>query len=156
MKKYWTPEQARTEMKRYCASQERSHEEVRSKLIERGVYGEELENIMAELIADNFLNELRYAKAYVSGKFRINTWGRNKIKAGLKLQKISDYNLKKAMSTIDESEYLKVLKELLIKKKNILPATGFDLRKKLFAYALQKGYESSSITDCIDDICSEE
>lgn len=155
-KKYWTPDQARTEMKRYCAAQERSHEEVKTKLIERGIYGQELENIMAELISDNFLNELRYAKAYVSGKFRINAWGKNKIKAGLKLHKISDYNLTKALATIDQEIYLQVLKDLLVKKKNTLTDNGHDLRKKLFAYALQKGYESSFIFECIDDICSEE
>ena len=110
-KNSWTPDQALTELKRWCAMQERSHEAVRSKLYERGIYGDDMENIVATLISENFLNELRYAKSYVSGKFKINNWGRNKILAGLKMEKISSYNITIAMQTLDEDAYSNTLRK---------------------------------------------
>lgn len=150
-KNRWTPDQALTELKRWCAIQERSHEAVRTKLYERGVYGDDMENIIASLISENFLNELRYAKAYVSGKFKMNHWGRNKILAGLKLEKISAYNINKAMQTLDEEAYMETLKTLIEKKEKTLIGNSLEKKKKLFAYLLQKGYEYQSIQNCIDD-----
>lgn len=97
-KSKWTQETALKELKRWCAAEERSHQAVRTKLIEHQIYGDQLEAIIAELIGENFLNELRFAKAYVSGKFKINQWGRNKIKMGLKQKNISTYNINKAMA----------------------------------------------------------
>lgn len=151
-KNRWTPDQALTELKRWCASQERSHEAVRTKLYERGIYGDEMENIIATLISENFLNELRYARAYVSGKFKINNWGRNKILAGLKMEKISSYNINKAMQSIDEDAYAETLIKLIEKKEKTLSGTSLEKKKKLFAYLLQKGYEYQNIQNCIDDL----
>lgn len=62
--------------KKYCAYQERCHSEVRSRLLEWKIYGDDLEEIIVALIEENFLNEERFAKAYVSGKFNMNHWGK--------------------------------------------------------------------------------
>lgn len=147
----WTPDQALTELKRWCAIQERSHEEVKTKLIERGIYGDDIDLIISELITENFINELRFAKAYVSGKFKINGWGRIKILSGLKQHKISNYNIQKAMVTIEEDEYQKLLLKTLLKKKELLSASGLELKQKLFNYLAQKGFEPGEIQNCLSE-----
>ena len=151
----WTPDQALTELKRWCAVQERSHEEVKTKLIEKGVYGETIDQIIAELIAENFLNELRFAKAYVSGKFKMNGWGRNKIMAGLKQHKISAFNIRKSMETIGEDEYRELMTDTMMKKRRLLSVRGLTLKQKLFSYMVQKGFESSEIHALLSDFKEE-
>lgn len=95
----------------YCAYQERCQQEVRDKLYEWGLWKNAVENIIAKLIQDNFLNEERFAKAYAGGKFRIKKWGKVKIKLELKKRKISDYCIRQAMKEIDGPDYEKELKK---------------------------------------------
>ncbi|MEL6923004.1 MAG: regulatory protein RecX [Bacteroidota bacterium] len=145
-KKYLTYEQALQKLQRYCAYQDRCHSEVRSKLIDLGVYGDRLEEIMAELITDNFLNEERFARSYVRGKFRMKQWGRNRIKQELKLRKISAYCIKKGLSEIEEEEYLQTLNKLLTKKDKLLKEPNqFKRNSKLANYVIGKGYESKLV-----------
>src|SRR5438067_9022708 len=84
----------------YCAYQERSQQEVRDKLYEWGLHSNDVENVIIELIAANFLNEERFANAYACGKFNQKAWGKNKIKQGLKFKKVSDALIKKALNNI--------------------------------------------------------
>jgi regulatory protein len=106
----------------------------------------DLERIMTQLIEEDFLNELRYAKAYVSGKFRMNKWGRNKILRGLKHQDISSYCVKKAMEEIDEVEYNAVLYQLLEKKiRQYSKDDDYIKRNKLIKYALSRGYNMNEM-----------
>ncbi len=105
-KKYISQAEALQKLQRYCAYQDRCHSEVRSKLLDLGIYGDELEEIIAELITDNFLNEERFARSYARGKFNIKKWGRHRIKQELKRRQITDYCLRKAMEEIEETDYL--------------------------------------------------
>jgi regulatory protein len=150
--KYTSPEVALIKLQQYCAYQERSHVEVTAKLYELGVYGEKQDEIVMSLIADNFLNEERFAKAYAHGKFNIKNWGRIRIKQELKMHKISPYCLKKAMAEIEEDEYFKKLETIIEKKSNLLNLDddNFKLRQKLFAYAHQKGYETELINRALN------
>ena len=72
-------EVALQKIKSYCAYQERSHQQVRYKLIELEVYGDDLEEMLSILIAENYLNEERFARSLARGKFRFKQWGRQKI-----------------------------------------------------------------------------
>lgn len=101
---------------RYCAYQERSQQEVRDKLYEWGQYPSAVENIISKLIETNFLNEERFSKAYTIGKFRQKGWGKIKIKQGLKLKKVSEPLIKKALNNIDGDEYGEMLNRLIQKK----------------------------------------
>ena len=142
-------------MRRYCAYRERSHKEVRSKLLDLKVYGMNLERVMSQLIEEDFLNELRYAKSYASGKFRMNKWGRVKILQGLKGHSISQYCVNKAMKEIDDQEYFKVLTQLLIKKKRQYNVKDdFTLNQKLIKYALGRGFTYDEIKDAFQQITS--
>jgi regulatory protein len=138
----------------YCAYQERCHSEVRSKLLELGFRGDELEQAIASLIADNFLNEERYAKQYCGGKFRINKWGRKKIIQELKKKKVSDYCIKKGLKEIEEQDYWETLRQLAIKKTAEINSKEKNIwirKQKLQRYLIQKGYESDLISDIMKE-----
>lgn len=136
----------------YCAYQERCHQEVRTKLISLEIYGEDLEEIIAELITENFLNEERFAKAYAGGKFRIKKWGKIRIRQELKKRRISDYCIKKAMQEIDEEGYMEGLYKVIEKKRKTEKETNeFKLKGKLAKYAMSKGFESHLVWQALKD-----
>lgn len=150
-KKYLSAELALAKLQKFCAYQERCHQEVRSKLIELGIYSDKLEEIIAQLISDDFLNEQRFATAYAGGKFRIKQWGRVKIKQELKLRKISEYCIKEAMKEILEEDYLAALSALIEKKLQLSKSTLDEpkFRYSLHQYLLRKGYENHLITELL-------
>jgi regulatory protein len=134
----------------YCAYQERSQYEIRNKLYEWGLYSTDVENIITELILTNFLNEERFAKAYVSGKFNINKWGKIKIKQGLKLKKVPDKMITRALNGIDLDDYLSVLQECAEKKlRTITEKEPFKRKYKLITYLLTRGFENNLILDVL-------
>ncbi len=139
-------EAARNKAEAYCAYQERSQQEVRDKLFNMGLKAKECEELISYLIEYNFLNEARFAQAYVSGKFRIKNWGKNKIKQGLKLKKVPDGIIKKSLAAIDDEEYLAILEKIIEKKHNELGyKKDLKTKSKLVNYALSKGFESNFI-----------
>ena len=149
-KPYWSKDEAVANIQRYCAFQERCHKEVRYKLIEHAIYGDLLEEIISDLISNNFLDEERFARTFARGKFRMKQWGRNKIKQELKLRDVSVYSIKAAMTEIDGDEYLSVLSNLIAKKERTTTFKNqFDKKKKLTDYALSKGYEYDLIAEMI-------
>ncbi|TBO42932.1 regulatory protein RecX [Pedobacter kyonggii] len=138
--------QALVKAEHFCAYQERSQKEVRYKLVEWGMRGDELEEIISELILNNFLNEERFAKSYASGKFNIKHWGRVKIKQGLKLKGVPDKILQKAIYSIDDDDYLQTIEKLAIKKAQSLSENDpFKRKNKLMSYLQAKGFETDLI-----------
>lgn len=149
-KKYIDYETALSKLQRYCAYQDRCHQEVRSKLLNLGVYGDTLEEVMAELITENFLNEERFARSYVRGKFRIKNWGRSRIKQELKLRKISAYCIKKGLTEIKEEDYLETINKLITKKdKHLKEPNAFKRNAKLANYVIGKGFESNLVWEAV-------
>jgi regulatory protein len=145
-RKYWNKDEAYTNIKRYCAFQERCHSEVRSKLLEHGIFGDLLEELIAKLITENFLNEERFAIQFAGGKFRMKQWGKVKITHELKLRKVSEYCIKSALDEIDAEQYLQSLSRILENKKSTLQGLP-DLKTKgrLTEFALSKGYSYEDI-----------
>ncbi|WP_421940252.1 regulatory protein RecX [Pedobacter sp.] len=138
--------QALVKAEHFCAYQERSQKEVRSKLLDWGMRGDELEEIISDLILNNFLNEERFAMNYVSGKFNIKKWGRIKIKQGLKLKGVPEKLLQKALYSIDDDAYEKTLADLAVKKSNLLHEKDIFKRKmKLMYYLQSRGFENDLI-----------
>lgn len=139
---YMPDEKILNKIRHYCKYQERSQQEVRSKLISLKVYGKALEEIMSKLIEENFLNEERFAKMYAGGKFRMLKWGRVKIKKGLRAKKISDYCIRKAMHEITSEEYEKALTELIAASlKKYQSENKFEMKQKTAYFLIAKGYE---------------
>ncbi len=157
-----TPTQARKKLEWYCAYQERCHSEVKEKLYGYGLFPNEVDQIVAYLITENFLNEERFAEAYASGKFRIKNWGKNKIKQGLKQRHISDYCIKKALNSIDGDEYYEVLKKVAEKKsKSLKEVKGlsksqkeYQKKMKLIQYLLSRGFESDLVSEVVKELMS--
>jgi len=134
----------------YCAYQERSQQEVRDKLYEWGLWPDAVENIIISLIGDNYLNEERFAKAYVQGKFKQKGWGRIKIKQGLKFKRVPDVLIKKALQTIDGDAYLLTLQKVLTKKAGtVTEKHPLKRRYKLQQYAMSRGFEADMIADVL-------
>ncbi len=126
----------------FCAYQERTQQEVRDRLKEWSVFGDDAEAVIAELIQQNYLNEERFAKAFAGGKFRIKGWGKRKITQHLKQRGISGYNLNEAMKEIAPADYRDTLGSLLDKKRQTLRDDNpLVVKQKLVRYALSKGYE---------------
>lgn len=150
--KTYTVLQARAKIQDWCAYQERCQQEVRDKLYGYGLRSADVENIIADLIADNFLNEERFARAYAGGKFRIKKWGRIKIKAGLKARRISDYCIHKGMEEISDRDYLKTLRQLMEGKDRLLNEKNKIRRKyKLLRFAASRGYEQELIMEILNE-----
>lgn len=156
-KKTYTYAEAKAKAWAYCAYQERSQQEVRDKLYEYGLYPDEVESLIAELIGDNFLNEERFAKAYAGGKFRVKKWGRYKILQGLKQHRISDYCQRKGMAEIDPDEYYETLLDLARKKKeSLIEKDLFVLKNKVVRYLIGKGYEQDLAWEAIKEVVESE
>src|SRR5215213_7597519 len=136
-------EQALLQVKQYCVYRERCHSEVKEKLYSYGLYKNDVEQLMAQLIEENYLNEERYAIQYAGGKFRMNQWGKVKIKYALRQMRVSEYSIKKALKQISEADYKKTLHKLAAQKMKTLKSETniFIKKKKLQDYLLQKGYE---------------
>lgn len=150
-KKYLSKADALIKLQRYCAYQDRCHREVRTKLIELGIYGDDLEDIIVSLIEEKFLNEERYARSFARGKFRMKQWGRNRIRRELKMRDISEYCIRKAMTEIDEKEYLKTLEEVLEKRAGqISEENDFARKNKLAQYAIQRGFETALVWEFLN------
>jgi len=137
----------------YCAYQERSHREVKYKLIELGVHGEEIDSIMYDLIQENYLNEERFAIAYAGGKFRMKQWGKQKIIQGLKKQEISQYLIDKALKEIPDKDYEAALKECFDKKKKQLKSekNKFIKMTKIKNFLVSRGFGFEDINPLLKD-----
>ncbi len=147
--KYISQDEALAKLQRYCAYQDRCHKEVRTKLLDLGIYGEALEEIIYDLIQENFLNEERYACSFARGKHRIKKWGRTKILIELKKRNISEYCIKKAMKEIEE-DYMETLERIMEKKwATIREKNIYKKKSKLASFLYGKGYESGIVWEMI-------
>lgn len=146
MQKHYSFDDALTALKKYCAYQDRCHSEVRKKLLSIKIYGDELEEIIAILIQDKYLDETRYAKSFVRGKFRFKKWGRNKIVNALKQKQISAYCIKKGLEEIESDEYLRNLTYWIErKKKDYKSSEEAHQKTKVIKFLMSKGYAYEEI-----------
>ena len=146
-------QQAKAKAAKYCAYQERTQQDVRDKLYQYGLYSDDVEEVLAELISDGFVNEERYAQAYCRGKFSQNKWGRIKIEMGLKQKGISPYCIRKGMKEIDETDYLQQLTELCERKWQSLEGEdSYPRKNKTARYLMGKGYETELVWRTIEEM----
>ncbi len=148
-----TLSQIKKKLADYCVYQDRSHWEVEQKLREYSTLNkEEKGEIIIWLIQNDFLNEERFARSYVRGKFYQKHWGKIKISQGLKSKQIPEKLIQTGLQEIKEEDYKNALKKLAEKKWNSLTESNkFTKKKKLSLYLSQKGYESSLIYELLDD-----
>lgn len=139
----FTVTEIRDKLAKYCTYQDRCHWEVENKLNEFFIIPEARDEIIIYLIQNNYLNEERFARSFVRGKFNQKNWGRIKIKSELKKRKIPQNLIQTALQEIDENEYQSKLEELFKKKKASLKSErdSFKKKAKIQNYLLQKGFE---------------
>ncbi|WP_432708034.1 regulatory protein RecX [Pedobacter sp.] len=136
----------------YCAYQERAQQEVRNKLYDWGLHYAEVEEVISELIVTNFLNEERFAKAYVSGKFNINKWGKIKIRQGLKFKKVPEKMIIRALNGLDYDDYLKAIADAAEKKlRTITEKDPYKKKHKLISHLLSRGFENNLILEVLNN-----
>ena len=151
VKQYFSKEEALQKAKQYCAYLERCHSEVKDKLYSFGMNKKEVDELLSELISENYLNEERFAILYAGGKFRIKQWGKVKIKYSLKQKQVSEYCIKKALAGIDEKDYARTVQKIFDQKLKTLKAEKniFVKKRKLQDHLLQKGFETSVVSKLI-------
>jgi regulatory protein len=126
----------------YCAYQERCSFEVDQKLIQWKVSAAKVAKIKVHLRKEGFLNEERYARIFVRSKFHINKWGRSKIRYELKLRKIPENIVSKALEEISDDDYHKAIQELILRKKaEINSEKNLNIREKIITFVTGKGFE---------------
>lgn len=145
--------QIRDKILRYCAYQERSHEEVRQKLHSLGATTDETEEMMVFLIREGFLNEERFARAFARGKFRMKNWGRIRITNNLEARGISKNCIQIGLREIDPEEYLNTMHKILAGKAADTRDTNiFVRRNKVAAFAIRKGFEPELVWEAVRDL----
>jgi regulatory protein len=154
-RKQLTKEQALQKLRHYCAYQERCHVEVKEKLYSFGLRKQMVEESMAQLIEEDYLNEERFAIQFAGGKFRMKQWGQVKIKHALKQKQVSDYCIKKALKELDAADYEKTLHKLAKQKWDTIKGEGVNLFEKMAKttdYLLQKGYEPELVRQVVQQL----
>ena len=137
----------------YCSYQDRCHKEVKAKLKSFKISSDELNEIVSNLINDNYLNESRFSKSFVRGKFNIKNWGRVRIINELKLRNISIYNINLGLKEIDDQDYINKLEDIFNKKLSSLSNLNSNLKKKkIISYLLYRGWESNLIYSKANEI----
>lgn len=147
-KKSYTFDEILQKMVNYCVYQDRCHAEVEQKMREFLLIPEAKDEIFLYLMKENYLNEERFTRSYIRGKFYIKHWGRNKIKMNLKQKGINEKLISTAMDEIDDSDYEKTIMKLF---DNYFSAQkglqDYQKKSKTIRHLLSKGYEYELILE---------
>ncbi|WP_431133391.1 regulatory protein RecX [Psychroserpens mesophilus] len=152
-KKTYTVDEAQKRLEHYCAYQERCHKEVSQKLYDMNMIPEARDQIIVHLLQHNFLNEERFAKAFVRGKFRIKKWGKQRLQLELKRKDINKTIIAIALKEINLDDYYHTFNKLAEKKLEMIKETNSQKRrKKLANYLFYRGWESQLVYDKIQEL----
>ncbi|WP_426279067.1 regulatory protein RecX [Chryseobacterium sp. S-02] len=150
-KKSFTFDEIKLKLVNYCVYQDRCHAEVEQKMKEFLLIEEAKEEIMLYLLKENYLNEERFTRSYIRGKFYIKHWGRNKIKLNLKQKQISEKLINSCFDEIDETDYettlRKIYEDYYSKQKGL---KEYQKKAKTIRYLLSRGFEYDEILHLID------
>ena len=151
MKKAITEQEAYLQLAALCAQAEHCQQEMRDKM-RRWELDETAQNrIVARLVKERYIDDERYARAFVKDKIRYNKWGRRKVQQALWLKHIDSEIQQRVLDEIDEKEYLDVLRPLLKqKRKSIKAESDYELNQKLLRFALSRGFGFDIIRQSLD------
>lgn len=151
MKKETTEQEAYLQLAAICAQAEHCQQEMRDKMKRWEMAPEVQERVIARLIKERYIDDERYARAFVKDKILYNKWGRRKVQQGLWMKHIDDDIQQRVLSEVDDTEYLAVLKPLLKQKaKSIKAENDYELTRKLVRFALGRGFTYDIIRQCLD------
>ena len=145
-----TPDQVLDKIAKYCAYQERCTKDVRDKLKTYDISQEDREKILDYLLDNRFVNDERFAKSFVRGKINQSGWGMNKIRFHLVQKGIAKDIINEALQQTDEAVYRQRLIDILkTKSKTVKADSDFEKKRKLAAYAMQKGFEGGLVWEVL-------
>ena len=146
-----TEQDAYLQLAALCAQAEHCQQEMRDKM-RRWELDESVQNrIIDRLIKERYVDDERYARAFVKDKIRYNKWGRRKVQQALWQKRIDADIQQRVLDEIDEKEYLDVLRPLLKqKRKSIRASSDYELNQKLARFALSRGFTFDLIRQCLD------
>ena len=141
-----TPDQVLDKIAKYCAYQERCTKDVRDKLKTYDISQEDRNKILDYLLDNRFVDDERFSKSFVRGKINQSGWGLNKIRFHLMQKGIAKELIDEALGQTDEAVYRQRLIDILkTKSKTVKAANDFEMKRKLAAYAMQKGFEAGLV-----------
>ena len=155
MRNVLTLDELKNRMERYCAYQERCHQEVKTKLRKIGAFGDDSDVVISHLIKNDYLNETRFAILYARSKFSIKKWGKKRIINELKQRKITIYNINKSLEQITEEDYILTFNTLAGKRWKQLKKEKEPLsqqKKKLINYLQYRGWENDLIFELLNKL----
>ena len=151
MKKEITEQEAFPQLATLCAQAEHCEKEMRDKLKRWEIEESAQDRIIQRLINERYIDDERYARAFVKDKIRYNKWGRRKVQQALWFKHIDPEIQQRVLDEIDDSEYLDVLRPLLHQKRNTVKAqSDYELNQKLVRFALGRGFTFDIIRQCLD------
>ncbi|MCY0971005.1 regulatory protein RecX [Chryseobacterium wangxinyae] len=150
-KKLFTFEETKQKLVNYCVYQDRCHAEVEQKMREFVLIPEAKDEILLYLMKENYLNEERFTRSYIRGKFNIKHWGKNKIKMHLKQKGINEKLINRCFDEIDDEDYLNIIRKIyeshFSKQKGL---QVYQKRSKTIKYLLSRGFEYENILHVIE------
>ena len=156
-----TEQGAYLQLAQLCARSEHCQHELTEKMRRWGMSDEAQARVMARLVGERYVDDERYARAFVRDKIRYNKWGRRKVEQGLWAKHIDDDIRERVLGEVGDDEYLSVLRPLLQQKRRSVKADcDYELNQKLVKFALSRGFTYDIIRQCIsgdiDDVDEED
>ena len=151
MSKEKTEQEAYLQLAAMCAQAEHCEQEMRDKMKRWAIEPDAQDRVIARLIKERYIDNERFARAFVKDKIRYNKWGRRKVMQALWMKRIDDDILHQVLDEIDDKEYIDVLIPLLKQKRKAIKAkSDYELNQKLVRFALGRGFDFSIICQCMD------
>ncbi|MEB2776509.1 regulatory protein RecX [Algoriphagus sp. D3-2-R+10] len=156
-KNSWSPDEAFEKLTTFCAYQDRCTWEIRRKLYDKGIKDEQVEQLITELIEEEFVDEERYARAFARGKFRLKKWGKNRIRMELKMREVPENLIRKGLSEIDPEEYYNTLLTQTEKKwESTNEPDSYKKKYKVTQYLMSKGFEMDLVKEALENLISDQ
>lgn len=150
-KKEMTGQQAYQKLTDLCARSEHCQQEMIEKMRQWGVSEEEQAQVMARLVKERYVDDERFARAFIYDKIRYNKWGRRKVEQALWMKHIDEHVSKPILDEVDDEEYLNILRPMLKqKRKGINAKSEYEATMKLIKFALSRGFSMDIIKQCIE------
>ena len=146
-----TEQEAYLRLAALCAQAEHCRQEMRDKMKHWEINEEARERVVERLVKERYVDDERYARAFVKDKIRYQKWGRRKVQQGLWLKHIDQDIQDTVLSEVDDADYLAVLRPLLKQKsKSIKAESDYERNQKLVRFALGRGFTFDIIRQCLD------
>lgn len=136
-----------------CAKREICSGDISAQLKSWGLNSQDIKSVIGTLLKEDFINDKRYAEAFVKDKYRQNKWGKVKIAAHLRAKNIASELIGSALASLDDDQYRQMIRDTLISHRKFIKARNqYDLQGKLMRYGLSKGFESHILYDILNTL----